>query len=278
VRETDRYARQIALFGAEGQARIGACRLGIVGLGGLGSHIAQQAAYLGTRRFTLIDDDAVTSSNLNRLIGATPEDLAMERTKVEVAERQIMAIAPDASVTPIDAKLTRETSNRLAGCDLVFGCLDHDLPRLILTEYCSSQAIPYVDLASDVAEDASWYGGRVIFMRGDRCLHCLGELDQEMIARAEMSEEVRAAADRIYGVDRSALGGTGPSVVSLNGVVAALGVTEFMVWITGLREPQLHIRYVAERGIVTRPDIPPSPPGGCYYCDRLWPAAAHQGK
>lgn len=93
-----------------------------------------------------------------------------------------------------------------------------------------------------------------------------------MIGRAEMSDEVRAATDRIYGVDRGALEGTGPSVVNLNGVVASLGLTEFMVFVTGLREPRLHIRYVGERGIVTAPEIPPAPPGGCYYCDKLWPS------
>jgi molybdopterin/thiamine biosynthesis adenylyltransferase len=271
----ERYARQIDLFGEEGQARIRACRIGIVGLGGLGSHIAQQAAYLGVRDFVLIDDDQVSLSNLNRLIGATPADVAATEHKLAVACRQIEAIAPEASVDAVKGMLTSESSSALAKRSLVFGCVDHDLPRLTLTEICSGHAIPYIDLATDVGEDASWYGGRVIFMKGDRCLHCLNELDHEMINRAQMSDEMRAATDRIYGVDRSLLEATGPSVVNLNGVVAALGLTEFMVWVTGLRDPRLHLRYAAERGIVTLPEIPPRPPGGCYYCDKLWTAAAH---
>lgn len=274
MEETERYTRQVALFGAEGQTSIRASRIAIVGLGGLGSHIAQQAAYLGTRQFVLVDDDHVSLSNLNRLIGGLPGDVEAGALKVAVAERQILAIAPNADVRRVEDALTRETARALDGSQVIFGCLDHDLPRLVLTEYSAAHATPYVDLATDVAEDGTWYGGRVLFMTGDRCMHCLNELDQEMINRAAMTPEVREATDRIYGVDRQALDETGPSVVNLNGVVASLAMTEFMAWVTGLRDPWPHLKYAGERGIVTRPQPPDRPEGGCYYCDAVWPQAA----
>src|SRR6266511_5683611 len=66
--DEDRYARHIPLFGAEGQERIGAASVAMVGLGGLGSQVAQQLAYLGVSRFHLMDGDVVSTSNLNRLI------------------------------------------------------------------------------------------------------------------------------------------------------------------------------------------------------------------
>ena len=68
----------------------------------------------------------------------------------------------------------------------------------------------------------------------------------------------------IYGVDRAALGRSGPSVVSINGVVASLAVTEFMVTATGLRAPKPALNYYGKLGRLTSPVDPPAP--DCYYC------------
>ncbi len=92
----ERFDRQILLFGEEGQKKIAAVHVAIVGLGGLGSHVAQQLAYLGVERFVLIDGDIVQKTNLNRLIGATVEDADAKRLKVDVSERTIKAIQPAA--------------------------------------------------------------------------------------------------------------------------------------------------------------------------------------
>src|SRR5438270_4399266 len=89
-----RYSRNIALFGSEGQQRIAATSTLIVGLGGLGSHVAQQLAYLGVVNFSLVDADIVSTSNLNRLVGAEPADVAAP--KVDIAGRMIEAIQPQA--------------------------------------------------------------------------------------------------------------------------------------------------------------------------------------
>jgi tRNA A37 threonylcarbamoyladenosine dehydratase len=62
----DRYIRNEGLFGAEGQAKIAGTKVTMAGMGGLGSHVAQQLAYLGVRMFALIDFDIVTESSMNR--------------------------------------------------------------------------------------------------------------------------------------------------------------------------------------------------------------------
>jgi hypothetical protein len=90
-----------------------------------------------------------------------------------------------------------------------------------------------------------------------------------------MTPDQREADRRIYGVDRAALAGTGPAIVSVNGVVASLGVTEFMVHVTGLREPASQLTYRGDRGTVTRSLDQPEP--GCYYCTRLWGTATVPG-
>lgn len=236
-----RFSRNEALFGAEGQAKIAATKVAIIGVGGLGSHVAQQLAYLGVSDYSLVDFDIVTESSLNRLVGAIAGDVTSRTKKVAVGERTIKAVAPGAVVEGIDGRvIDSKTERAVARVDIVFGCLDRDVHRLELMELCSRYAKPYFDLASDTAGEGKdlIFGGRVVFCDGSRCLVCLTEiLDQAAIARDRMSPEQLETNRRIYGVHPSALPGTGPAVVSINGVVASLAVTEFMVLVTSLRQP-----------------------------------------
>lgn len=260
----------MALFGAEGQERIAATSAAMVGLGGLGSHVAQQLAYLGVVDYVLVDDDSVSASNLNRLIGAGPAEIGAG--KVEVAAGMIQAIQPDAKVDAVAAHFAAGAPpSEFARADLLFGCVDDDVARLELVRHASVHALPYIDLASDVAPGGE-FGGRVVFAKdGERCLSCLGELDQHVLARAQMSDEQRAADDKIYGVERDALNQAGPSIVSVNGVVASLAVTEFMAWRTGLRQPVGYLNYRGDRGTVGSRADPER--GYCHYCTTLWGTA-----
>lgn len=218
-----RYSRNVALFGADGQRKIAGCPVGIIGLGGLGSHVAQQLAYIGVLRYVLVDNDVVTESSLNRVVGAVEADAAAQTKKVQVAARTIESIQADATVSTIETTLEAEVAlAHLTEIDVVFGCLDDDLARLLLTEACAMRSLPYFDLATDTGDEGEqlWYGGRIVFANGNGCLSCLGLLDQEEIRRSRMTPHERQVDNRLYGVDRDALAGTGPAVVSLNGVVA----------------------------------------------------------
>jgi molybdopterin/thiamine biosynthesis adenylyltransferase len=264
----DRYARHVGLFGAEGQEKIVATSVAVIGLGGLGNHVVQQLAYLGVRRFHLIDGDRVEETNLNRLLGAGEVDLGL--TKVEVAERVIAQISSDSQVSSEPHHFTSAViPSDLEQVGFLFGCVDQDPVRAALLSFTSTNRIPYLDLASDVMGDGA-FGGRIVFSaEGKRCLSCLGELDQDALARAQMSDSQRSADDSIYGIDRHALDASGPSVVSVNGVVASLAVTEFMVWATGLREPRGYITYRGDLPSVgTRSDPPER--GYCHYCMDFW--------
>jgi len=242
----------------------------------LGSHVSQQLAYLGVVHFALIDFDIVTVSSLNRLIGAIESDVANETKKVAVAERLIQQVNPSAEVFPLDKKLNEPAAHRLlASCDVVFGCVDRDLIRLQLTGIASLYAKPYFDLASDTSgeDDADlWYGGHVVLSDGTQCLVCLSLLDQDEMNVDSMSPEQRAAHDRIYGVKRTALGGTGPMVVSINGVVASIAVTEFMALTTGLRPPLKNLVYLANTQVIRK--SLDRPEEGCYYCTGIWGSAS----
>ena len=266
----ERFSRNEALFGAEGQKRIEEARVALAGVGGLGSHVAQQLAYLGSLEITLIDFDYVTESSLNRLIGAVDSDIAGKTPKIMVAKRLIEAVNPKAHVVAIQAPLdSPEAIEALQRVDLVFGSVDRDLARLKLTELTARLTLPYFDLASDTGGEGeeAWYGGHVVFANGDGCLSCLGLLDQDEINRDSMSPEERDVHARIYGVDRNALAGTGPMVVSVNGVVASLACTEFMAFVTGMRPPARYLVYRGERPGVGRSTDEPA--NGCYFCAGL---------
>ena len=270
MNDEERYSRHMAFFGADGQQRITNAKVAIVGLGGLGSHVAQQLAYLGVGSFVLIDDDAVEETNLNRLIGACAADTGS--SKVDVATRMVGTIHSDAEVEKLHAPFSEtEDESALASVDVIFGCVDEDPPRLEILTYASEHAIAYVDLASDITPEGE-YGGRIVFAKdGERCLSCLAELDQHALARARMTDEQRSADDAIYGIDRAVLDDSGPSVVSINGVVASLAVTEFVLWRTGLREPAGFLNYRGDLGTVSRRgDIPRD---YCAYCMTRWGSA-----
>jgi hypothetical protein len=98
-------------------------------------------------------------------------------------------------------------------------------------------------------------------------LSCLNVLN-----RAEAEDELAGPEEgrrraEIYSVPRDLLEEAGPSVVSINGVVASLAVTEFMLAVTGRRAPNRLLTYQGRTGKVTVSTDDPAP--GCYYCKGL---------
>lgn len=226
------------LFGTDGQNRIKAARPGVAGLGGLGCHLAQQLAPRGPpvrpgrRRPRKQPQPQPPGHRLPR----------RRRPVQDLAERLIRAINPDAEVVNSRHHLPHpEAIGALAGVDLILGGLDNDAARLHLTDLASQHRIVYSDAATDTNADNGplAYGGRVVTAgTGPGYLFCLDLLDQQQIRRAAMTDEERTADAAIYGVPSVALDDAGPSVVTINGVVASLAATEAVVHLTGLRTPR----------------------------------------
>jgi len=82
----DRFSRQ-SFLGVDSEALFRSVRVGVAGLGGGGSHIAQQLAHVGIGHFALFDPDTMEFPNLNRTVSATFEDAISNTPKVIVAER-----------------------------------------------------------------------------------------------------------------------------------------------------------------------------------------------
>ena len=123
--ELDRYQRHIVLkeVGGEGQRRFRAATVAVIGAGGLGSPCLQYLAAAGVGQLTIIDDDVVSLSNLQRQTLFSTADIG--RPKVEAAAERLHALNPHVVIEPIRARLTAETAEILLsqhdviadGCD-----------------------------------------------------------------------------------------------------------------------------------------------------------------
>ena len=267
----ERLARNIGFFGREGQDRLSDAQVVVVGCGGLGTHVVQQLAYLGVKDFTLIDHEDLDETNKNRYVTAWASDPAPGSPKVELARRHIRLVNPSARVAAIRSELrSRAAFEAVMSAEHVFGCLDNDGARLVLTELCAAYRRPYLDLATEIVPgERPIYGGRVFAAwGGNGCLVCRQLLD--LVEARKDLEDNAARQDRanLYGVAFTALEGSGPSVVSINGVVASLAVTEFSVAVAGLRRPHTLLTYRADLGRVTVTGD--AAPADCYYCKEVF--------
>ena len=270
VADSVRYDRNARFFGQSGQDSLGAASVALVGIGGLGTHVVQQLALLGVGRLVLIDSEEADETNRNRYAGLRHNDPVPGLPKVDLGRRLAGEINPRVEVVTIEECLRSQTAfDAIIESEYVFGCLDNDGGRLILNELCLAYDKPYFDLASDIVEDGTRYGGRVCVVGdGTGCLVCYDELDLQAAQIDLMSDEQRKDHEAIYGISRDDLGSVGPSVVSINGVIASLGVTEFMLMATGVSRRTVKVlKYHGERGVVTSPTKNPDP--DCYHCSGI---------
>ena len=235
-----------SFLGANSEARLAAATVGLVGLGGGNSHVAQQLAHLGICGFVLLDDDIISPTNLNRLVGGTLEDVKAERPKVEIATRVIRAVNPDARIVMRSARW-QEVGDLLKGCDIIVGGLDHIGSKDELEAFCRRFMIPYIDMGMDVTSlpnsRQSLVSGQVVLsMPGEPCLRCL---------QLVTDERLKAEAQR-YGV-----AGSRPQVVWPNGVLASTAVGLVVQLVTPwMADPprSAYFAYDANLGTVTPSD------------------------
>src|SRR5262245_8842059 len=239
----DRFERQRQFLGAEGQQKLRVTTVGIAGGGGLGGFVVLELAYLGVGKIVLVDADRLDITNRNRLVGAW-ERHEEGTLKVCILAELVRLIDSSIEVEAIPQRFQSERAKQaLARADVVMGCVDTDGARFLLNEFCCEHGLPLIDAASDtlLRKDELFYGGRVCVANTETgCPACLGVLSQDEIRADLASPKQRADEEALYGVPREALGAGGPSVVTVNGVVASLAVTELMVIVTGLRRPFAH--------------------------------------
>ena len=140
-----RYSRHILLdeIGIEGQERILASHALVIGAGGLGSPALMYLAAAGVGQITLVDDDSVDLTNLQRQIAHTSERVG--QAKVDSAAQAMRAINPDPLLRPLRLRVDAELLDTLVpSADVVLDCSDNYATRQAINAACVRHARPLV--------------------------------------------------------------------------------------------------------------------------------------
>ncbi|WP_263351344.1 ThiF family adenylyltransferase [Acidicapsa acidisoli] len=251
------YDRQARLFGDLGQAILGRAKVGIIGLGGAGSLIAEYLGRLGVGSFVLVDPDRAELSNLPRLTGASRWDalgwLASEKSpkwlqqiafrlakpKVLMARRNILRANPSAKVeTIIGDFLEADIAARFTDCDYLFLAADTARARLLFNAIVHQYLIPGVQVGAKVQVDRKTGEVTDVFSvvrpvtPESGCLLCNGLINAAKLQEESISEQERRGQRYVDDPDVIA-----PSVITLNAVAVSHATDDFLFYMTGLRDP-----------------------------------------
>jgi adenylyltransferase/sulfurtransferase len=160
--ERTRFARHVILpgIGDTGQRRLRAARVLVVGAGGLGSPILLYLAAAGVGRLTVVDDDTVDSTNLQRQVVHGVADVG--RPKVESAVEALAGLAPDATVVPVMERLTAANIlDLVADHDVVVDGADNFPTRDLVGDACTRLRVPHVwgSVFQHDAQVSVWWAG-----------------------------------------------------------------------------------------------------------------------
>ncbi len=146
--QLDRYARHIVLkeIGGAGQQRLLAARVAVIGAGGIGSPVIQYLAAAGVGRLTLIDDDRVDLSNLQRQTLFDTGQIG--ELKVEAAAGAVRKLNPDIKIAIQSVRIDSENARALLeGHDVVLDGTDNFATRLTVADAAHALRIPLVSAA-----------------------------------------------------------------------------------------------------------------------------------
>ena len=184
----EELTRTISAWGVESQQKLARLHFGIVGVGSVGSVVAEALARMGIQHITLIDYDRVERHNLDRLLHATPEDADKRRLKVDVigGALETSATAAHPVIDKLPLAISEEVGFRQAlDCDILFSCVDRPWARHVLNYLAYAYLIPVIDggilirTRHNKLKQASWRSHAVY--PGRRCLECIGQYDPSSV-------------------------------------------------------------------------------------------------
>ena len=242
------YDRQSRLFGDAGQELLRRTRVGIVGLGGAGSVLAELLGRLGVGEFVLADPDRAEDTNLPRLIAARRRDAVMpswlprvvttrlRSRKVRMAARNIRRANRDALVEAVPRSfLDADVAARFTDCDFLFLAADTMSARLLFNAIVHQYGIPGIQVGAKIpvaengtVENVFCVSRMVTPEQG--CLWCNGLINPARLQDEAVPEAARRGYAYVDDPDVSA-----PSVVTMNAIACAHAADDFLFHLTGLK-------------------------------------------
>jgi molybdopterin/thiamine biosynthesis adenylyltransferase len=164
----NRYSRQIIFseIGQKGQERLKKTVVGIVGVGGLGSTVAQLLARAGVGKLILIDFDKVDDSNLQRQLLYKEDDIGRE--KAICAKELLEKINSEIKIESHVMMVNDDTIDSLKKADIIVDCTDNLDTRFVINKYCVKNKKPWV-----YASVAGSSGFVKTFLPGKDCFNCI---------------------------------------------------------------------------------------------------------
>lgn len=237
---TDSQVATLSVWGEAAQQQLVRARVGVVGLGSVGSLVAESLSRMGLRRLTYIDFDKLERRNLDRTAGSTDADVEAGLLKVQLAARNAVhsSTATDLELRPVPESVLSPAGLAAAlDCDVLFSCVDRPWPRYLLNTLAYSHLIPVIDggITARVKSDGTpqHVAWRIHTVGpGHACLVCLGQLRLSDVAldRAGKLDD----PDYIEGLsdeDKAAL--SGRNVFPFSMAVAAHEVLHLVGLMTG---------------------------------------------
>ena len=216
------FDRQIRAFGLKGQQLLSQLKIGIVGVGGTGSAVAEQLVREGIKNIIIADHDKFNPSNLTRIYGSyldTKQDY-----KVDIIAKHLKKIQNDIYIKTISGNiLSQKTLRHFKNCDIIFSCTDRHAPRSVLNELAHQYFIPVIDMGVGIdSKNDKIVGGTVrvsLSSPSIPCLYCIGIINSEQVLVESLSAkelEKRQKEGYIQGMTDDA-----PSVIAFTTMAAA---------------------------------------------------------
>ncbi len=138
------FSRTALLIGEEKLQKIKNSHIAVFGLGGVGSYVVEALARCGVGKFTLIDHDVVSPSNINRQIIALHSTIG--RKKTDIVKARVLDINPDCKVTTFDEFYCADNADRIFNTDYdyVVDAIDSVDSKLDLIMRCKQNGVPII--------------------------------------------------------------------------------------------------------------------------------------
>ena len=240
VGSSEYFDRQVRMLGEEGQKAVQKLRVAVVGVGGVGSIVAEGLVRLGVEDLVLVDPDRLDKSNLNRWQTGFRSDVG--KYKVSVLRRNLRKIFENINITSCRYTLSSKQAVKIiSGCDVIIGCTDNEETRYILNRLALQFLSYYIDGGVNIDSDGATiramnYRSAVVIPALTACLDCCGiEYYDKMQVMKNLTDVNTYSQLEKAGYISGATQIIAPAVYPLNLTISSLVLHEFMAIATGFK-------------------------------------------